>query len=213
MRSVGQVLKEARESKFLTLEDVEKHTKIRKELLQALEANNYDKLPPSTFIQGFIKNYSRFLGLNSEKLLAIFRRDYEAKKHPAVVLESFSKPLDNNKFQITPSRIVGVVVACVVVTFFGYLWYEYRGFVGAPGLEVISPKDQLTVELPQVLVEGKADPEIKVLVNNQEITVEKDGRFSQELKLSSSSNVVIITAVNKFGKSSKIERTVFVRRN
>ncbi len=67
MRTVGQILKEGRETKLFSLEDVEKHTKIRKGLLEALEANDYDKLPPPTFIQGFIKNYGRVLGLDVNK--------------------------------------------------------------------------------------------------------------------------------------------------
>ena len=90
MRTVGQVLKEERERKFYTLEEIEKATKIRKELLEALEEGNYKKLPPPTFIQGFIKNYGKFLNLDTEKLLAIFRREFSDTKHPPRILESFS---------------------------------------------------------------------------------------------------------------------------
>lgn len=212
MKTVGQILKEYREAKFYTLEDIEKHTKIRKEMLEALEADDYDRLPPVTFIQGFIKNYGKFLGLKQEKLLAIFRRDYEAKKHPPVVLESFTKPLSEQKFRVTPSRVLGIVVALIVFMFFSYLWVEYRQFVGAPDLNVISPKDQQTVEIPSVVVEGKTDPEIKVMVNNQEIGVDINGNFKEEIKLSSSSNVVVITATGKFGQVAKVERTVFVKK-
>ncbi|KKQ08609.1 MAG: Transcriptional regulator, XRE family [Candidatus Daviesbacteria bacterium GW2011_GWB1_36_5] len=68
MRTVGQILKETREAKFYTLEEVEKATKIRVELLEALEEDNFSKLPPETFIQGFIKNYGKFLGLDANKL-------------------------------------------------------------------------------------------------------------------------------------------------
>ena len=70
MRTVGKVLKEARLAKLYTLEDVEKHIKIRVEMLQALEADDYLRLPPATFVQGFIKNYGRFLGLENDKLQA-----------------------------------------------------------------------------------------------------------------------------------------------
>src|SRR5258708_11561806 len=98
MRTVGKILQERRQEKLITLEEVEKHIKIRKELLQALEADDFDKLPPATFVQGFIKNYAKFLGLDANKLLALFRRDYESSKHPPLVLESFSKPLKQRKF-------------------------------------------------------------------------------------------------------------------
>lgn len=213
MKTVGQVLKEIRESKLVTLEEVEKHTKIRKELLQALEKDDYAKLPPLTFVQGFIKNYSKFLGLSSEKMLAIFRRDYEASKHPPVVMDTFVNPVgDKLKVRLTPARVFAGVIFLVVLTFFGYLWFEYRQFIGAPPLQVSSPVESQTVDIPQVLIEGKTDPDAKVKVNDQSISVGSEGKFSEEIKLSSSVNKVIITSTNKFGKSAQVERTVYVKK-
>lgn len=212
MRTVGQLLKETREAKFYTLEDVEKHTKIRKELLRALEEDDYDKLPPLTFIQGFVKNYGKFLGIDSNKLMAILRRDFESKKHPPVVLESFSKPLTRNRIFITPSRLIGVVVAIVVVGFFTYLWVEYRQFVGSPKLEVNSPVQGQTVELTSVSVEGLTDPETHITVNEQEVGTDTNGNFKEEVKLSSSVNTITIVATSKFGQSTKVERTVYIRK-
>lgn len=212
MQTVGQILKEARETKLFSLEDVEKHTKIRKELLEALEADDYSKLPPATFIQGFIKNYGKFLSLDSEKLLAIFRRGFEMKKHPPLVMESLANPIEKNKFQITPPRILASIVAVIILGFFTYLWIEYRQFVGAPSLNVYSPKEQQTVEIPLILVEGKTEPEVKVAVNGEEIEVDSQGNFKEEVKLSSSVNKVIITATGRFGQVARVERTVILKK-
>jgi cytoskeletal protein RodZ len=212
MRTVGQLLKETRESKLYTLEDIEKHTKIRRELLKALEEDDYDKLPPLTFIQGFVKNYGKFLGIDSHKLMAILRRDFEAKKHPPMILESFSNPMKNKKIFITPSRLIGVAVAVVIIGFFAYLWVEYRQFVGGPKLELASPQNGQTVELTSVFVEGVTDPETKITVNEQEVGTDSSGYFKEEVKLSQSVNVIIVTATSKFGQSTKEERTVYIKK-
>lgn len=212
MRTVGQILKEARENKLYTLEEIEKHTKIRVELLQALEHDEYEKLPPSTFVQGFIKNYGKFLSLDTDKLLAIFRRDFESKKHPPIVMQSFRNPISNKKLNITPGRILGLAIGLLVVGFFAYLWIEYRQFVGAPPLTVTSPTDQQTVDIPTVTVEGQTDPEAKVAVNNQQIGLDKSGHFREEIKLSSSTNQLEITSTSKFNQTAKVERTVFVKK-
>lgn len=211
MRTVGQILKEEREARFYSLEDVEKQTKIRKELLEALEADDYTKLPPPTFVQGFIKNYGKFLGLDIEKLLPVFRRDFEATKHPPLVMESFSKPIGGKRFSVTPSSVIGLAIALIVLGFFTYLWVEYRQYVGAPTLEVTSPKEGQTVDILQVVVEGKTDPEARVEVNSQGIVVDQSGGFKEEIKLSSSVNNVTITATGKFGQATTVERTVVVR--
>lgn len=213
MRTIGRILKETRVEKLLSLEEVEKQTKIRKELLEALEADDYNKLPPATFVQGFIKNYGKYLGLDDSKLLAVFRRDYEASKHPDVVLESLANPLKQKKFFLTPGRLLWTVIVLVVLGFFAYLWVEYRQYVGAPNLVVTNPPNQqTTVEIPTIVVEGKTDSEAKVAVNNQEIGVDKEGNFKEEIKLSATTNQVIITSTSKFGQTARVERTVFVRK-
>jgi|SRR3989338_5289336 len=212
MRTIGQLLKETREAKLYTLDEVEKHTKIRKEMLKALEEDDYSKLPPLTFIQGFVKNYGKFLGLDSGKLMAIIRRDYEASKHPPVVMESFAKPLTKKRIFVTPSRLIGAVIAVIVLGFFTYLWFEYRQFVGSPKLDVTSPVQGQTVEMTSISVEGSTDPEVHVTVNEQEVGTDNNGNFKEEIKLSSSVNTVTVVATSKFGQSTKVERTVYIKK-
>ena len=141
MRTVGQILKEEREKKFYPLEEIEKITKIRIELLQALEKDDYAKLPPPTFVGGFIKSYGKFLGLDTQRLLAIYRREFSEGKNPPRILETFTNPLDRKRFRLTPAKIITSMVLILIAIFFGYLWFEYRFLVGEPFLEVSQPPD------------------------------------------------------------------------
>lgn len=211
MKTVGQVLKEEREKKFYTLEEIEKATKIRRELLEALEKGEYQKLPPPTFIQGFIKNYGKFLRLDIEKLLAIFRREFSDQKHPPKILDSFSNPVERGKFKITPAKFLATLVLGMVIVFFAYLWFEYRFLVGAPFLEVTTPTDQISTETSTIHISGRTEPEAKVKINDQEIQVDLSGRFVQEITLTENVNHLVVTATAKSGKVTKIERTVFLR--
>ncbi len=212
MQTVGQILKEVRQAKFYTLDEIEKSTKIRKELLEALEAGEYSKLPPPTFVQGFIKNYGKFLGLNTEKLLAIFRREFSDQKHPPRILESFSNPVNKKRFRLTPPRLLSSVVLSLVIIFFIYFWFEYRFLVGAPFLEISQPPDQFNTTSNTIQVIGRTDPEAKVSINDQEIGVDSAGKFSQEIKLSDNVSTIVISAISKDGKVTKIERTVFLKK-
>jgi cytoskeletal protein RodZ len=212
MRTVGQILKEEREAKFYTLDEIEKATKIRKELLKALEEDNYQKLPPPTFVQGFIKNYGKFLGLDTEKLLAIFRREFSDRKNPPKIMEAWKSPWEEARFRLTPTKFISALVVILIISFFAYLWFEYRFLVGAPFLEVIQPPDQTNIAEEVILVKGKTDPEVKVDINNQEVSVDQDGNFSQELKLTESATMISIIATSKSGKSTKIERTIFLKK-
>lgn len=212
MRTVGQILKEEREKKYYTLDEIEKATKIRKELLQALEAGKYSELPPPTFIQGFIKNYGKFLKLDSEKLLAIFRREFSDQKNPPRIMEAWTNPLDKRRLRLTPSKVLAGVVLGLVAAFFIYLWLEYQFFVGAPFLEVSYPPDKINVDTEFIHIAGRTNPEAKVSINNQEIQVDLSGRFSQEIRLAESANTIVITSTGKSGKTATVERTVFIKR-
>ncbi|MDO8639012.1 MAG: helix-turn-helix domain-containing protein [Candidatus Daviesbacteria bacterium] len=212
MRTVGQVLKEKREKELYTLDEIEKATKIRKELLEALEAGQYLKLPPLTFIQGFIKSYGKFLKLDTEKLLALFRREFSEGNHPPRIMDSFSNPFFEKRFRLTPARALGGLILGLVIIFFVYLWIQYRFLVGGPFLEVSQPVNQFTTDSATVQVIGRTDPEVNLSINNQGIGVDVTGKFSQEIKLSDNMNTIEIVATSKTGKTTKIERTVFLKK-
>ncbi len=212
MRTVGQILKESREAKLYTLEDIEKAIKIRKELLIALESDNYKKLPPPTFVRGFIQNYAAFLGLDAANLLAIFRREFAEDRHKPYVMDAFSSPIKKPKFKFTPTQLLGVVIVLVILSFFGYLWIQYRQFVGAPELTIIAPTDQMTTDNPSLDVIGKTDPEVKVTINSQEIQVAESGDFQEKISLSSQVNKITIAAISKFNQKTQVERIVYLKR-
>lgn len=212
MRTVGQILKETREAKFYSLEEVERSTKIQKKILEALERDDFAKLPPPTFVQGFIKNYARFLNLDPQKLLAIWRREFSTERNRPYVMDAFTKPIKKTTINVTPARVLGLVISLMVVAFFAYLWLQYHQLVGAPNLTINSPQDQAEVESSSVLVEGKTDPEVKLTVNSQEIPVGVEGYFKEEVAVSSSVHKLVITSTNKFGQTTTVERTVYLKR-
>ena len=73
MDSVGKILYEARAAKGITLLDAEKATSIRASYLDALEQDDYAKMPEEVFIKGIIRNYGNFLGLNGPELVDMYK--------------------------------------------------------------------------------------------------------------------------------------------
>ncbi len=69
-RGFGAVLRRRREELGLSLEDVAAITRIRKTYLQALEDENLQALPGSTYVIGFLRIYTQQLSLPVEPLLA-----------------------------------------------------------------------------------------------------------------------------------------------
>lgn len=67
--SVGKILREAREKKSLTIEQVQKQTKIHSTVLIGLEEGRLSDTLTDTYIRSFLKKYAQFLSINSVELL------------------------------------------------------------------------------------------------------------------------------------------------
>ncbi|MDD4237169.1 MAG: DUF4115 domain-containing protein [Desulfotomaculaceae bacterium] len=92
---IGNSLKEAREARKLSLEEVEEGTKIRRKYLQALENEQYDVLPGKVYAKAFLKNYARFLNLNVEEVMETF--DYTQVKETPPAQDSINNSRDQPK--------------------------------------------------------------------------------------------------------------------
>lgn len=80
---VGSILRQAREARGLTLQQVEEETKIRLRYLVALEEENFALLPGRFFAKSFLRTYARYLGLDAEALVARFEDLYPPEKEEA----------------------------------------------------------------------------------------------------------------------------------
>ena len=65
---IGALLERNRREKGLSLKEVEQATKIRTRYLEGLEREDYNMLPDAVYVQGFLKTYANFLGLDGELL-------------------------------------------------------------------------------------------------------------------------------------------------
>lgn len=66
----GRVLQAERLRRQLALDAIARQLRLSVSQVEALEADNYEKLPGTTFVRGFIRNYARVLDLDPEPLLA-----------------------------------------------------------------------------------------------------------------------------------------------
>ncbi len=72
--TVGEMLREARGKKNLSLEAVAAELCIRQVYLEAIENMDFKNIPPVPYDLGFIRSYAEFLGLNSERVVSAYKR-------------------------------------------------------------------------------------------------------------------------------------------
>jgi len=207
MKSVGLILREARMEKGILLEDVEKATRIRKKFLEAIENDEYSILPSNAYAKGFIKNYSEFLGLDSQTTLAFFRRQsLDATRQSLLPKKSITT--EDSFFRLTPGRFLTILFGIGIFLFLSYFIFQYRRLQQSPPLTITEPKQDMVVEERKIDVLGNTAPDATVTVNGVSVLVRSDGKFFDQVSLNPGVNTIVITATSRFGKSTTVKRNV-----
>ena len=92
MDELGNILREAREMKGLTLADAQEETRINARFLEALEEGEFEKLPTPVHVRGFLRNYARFLELEPEPLLERYEVHHGRRPLPASSSPTQARP-------------------------------------------------------------------------------------------------------------------------
>lgn len=207
MIRAGQKLHEARLKKGLTLSEVSMATKIKAVFLLAIEKGEYQKLPEKTYAQGFVRNYAEFLGLPKNEILALFRREFDEKKIYKVLPEGLVKREDFSLRGVKLQQTT-IVVVCIFILLIAYILLQYRYVFLNPPLEIISPKEGISISSQTATIFGKTDPNATLYVNGDPVTLEKDGSFKKTLDLFSGKATITVKAVNRFGKETVLKRQI-----
>ncbi len=127
MGDLGQLLREAREQKGVSLEKVEEATRIRQKFLQALEEGDYGALPAETYVKGFLRTYAVYLELDPEELIALYEgRENEGKA--ALPQPGFFQPMDLSLAApswLTPDLVIGALLIVVLLAFGCWATWHY----------------------------------------------------------------------------------------
>lgn len=78
MSSVGSCLRELRERRGVSLEEIARSTRVLHQYLQALEADDATALPAPVFTKGFIRAYCQALGVAPDEVLALYEQGQAA---------------------------------------------------------------------------------------------------------------------------------------
>ena len=195
MNTIGQILKEARMKKGVSLVKLENLTKIKREFISKIENNDWDNLPEFPVVSGFVKNIANAVNVSISKANAILRRDYPPKK-----LSINPTPDVGSKFVWSPKLTFAMGISTLLILVLGYLGFEYLKFVKPPELIVISPKENEQILQNKVKIEGKTTTDAILTVNNQPIILDINGKFSTDLEITKETEELKFKATSRSGK-------------
>ncbi|KGX83374.1 helix-turn-helix domain-containing protein [Pontibacillus marinus] len=126
---IGARLKEAREAKNMSLDDIQNETKIQTRYLQAIEKGDFSIMPGKFYTRAFIRQYAEAVGLDPEIIM-----EEHANELPSSSEEEYIQytRLQRHKdeastkgsaiFTFLPKFIIGLLVIGILVV--GYIFYQ-----------------------------------------------------------------------------------------
>lgn len=209
-KSIGDQLRLARLESGWEIKEVAKRLKTKAEYIQALETEEYQRLPAGIYGQIFLKKYIEFLHLDYKKINRALLSEKKMVRHSAA--DAFAnKVVAKDKLMIFPKILRNGLIAAVIIICLLYLSFYLKKITTPPDLKIISPtaEKQVQTEL-SAPVSGKTDPESEVKINGQIILIDRFGNFNQIVSLKPGVNVIVITAKKKYSQERAVTRQILV---
>lgn len=180
--TVGQRLREAREAKGLSVEDIAAQTRIPTRHLSSLETSDWDKLPAATYSIGFAKNYAGAVGLDRNEIGEQLRAEMGGVRttyaHPEIYEAA-------DPARTMPKGLVFGALALLAVFVLAFTWLNNRSLepdeavaeaqnVTAPVANEVAPQPTPAAAQPVVLTATDA---VWLEVKDGDVTI-KQGQMA-----------------------------------
>jgi len=157
MPAFGENLRREREMRGVSLEEISSATKISLRFLEAIEREDFSKLPGGIFSRSFIRSYARYLGLDEERVVA----EYQLAAQPQADfdLHRMAAGKSDSRRPTARTPLIATLVALILLAG-GYVLFRYSPRAAEapppPPAPVLTPKPAAPPTVPAPASSGDA---------------------------------------------------------
>jgi cytoskeleton protein RodZ len=149
--SIGEQLRLAREERGIGLREICDQTRISVHYLEAIEANDYKRLPGGVFNRSFIKAYAKYVGYDEREAIEGYTR--YLREHGESTDDVNTTPMHSKVYTDTPatrSPVLTVVLAVLILALLtaaalaALHWFQRRAAVSPLSETYVSMYNDLT---------------------------------------------------------------------
>ena len=211
LKKVGEILRDKRKEKGLDFSQISEIIKVRVEYLKALENANFSIFASEVQIKGFLKKYVKFLGIEEEKALAMYRREREGLKDDKVI-KTVESAKGSTGFVLTPGKLVAAIVIGTILAVLIYIGSQLNEVIKAPTLSVSVPVDvtagnegNFTTDAEEIIIGGDIEAGAILTINGTKVTTNNLQKYQiVDIKLKDGENKFVLVAESQFGRKSEI---------
>lgn len=205
----GGVLAAARTKQGLSIKDIAKQLRLSNTQIDALEQDDYARLPEATIVKGFIRNYAKLLKIPAEPLLNAYvdmvpaKDDYSFALNPGINMK-ITEGRQSHKlryFFIVAALLLGAGV-----------WFFYQNYVQKPN--PITPMPEVVEALPELALpmsereQGTSATQLEMPEQKQVVTGEADTQAAVDKGEVASEKIAEVEATVKEETTLIAEKTL-----
>lgn len=161
--SIGQRLSKARHDLDKKRSTVAEDLNIRESYIEAIESDDYSKLPGKAYVSGFIKSYSEYLELDVDDILKMLRATQDLQEDYQNMPQQLYKDYKRTR-HICMFSFVIVLILVIGINYYNYVQHEIN-------IRKIEKKDSASQTLTSFYNQTQKKEDLKIIENSsQEIT-------------------------------------------
>jgi cytoskeleton protein RodZ len=111
----GEHLKRERELRGVTLDEIAAATRISPRFLEALENEQWDRLPGGAFNRGFIRSVARYLGLDEENMVAEYALETKGLNQSAASSDTYAQGMPRDLRPVIAGAVIVIIIILAVI--------------------------------------------------------------------------------------------------
>jgi cytoskeletal protein RodZ len=154
LKALGEFLRQAREAKGLSLQDVQEVTKIRLFFLESIEKGDFNALPGQAYVKGFLRNYAKAVDISEQEVIDRYNqliqeqtRTESSLTEPSMVEAPIKTEVSGTKLPSVSKKQLKIVLPAVIIImgmiagFFGIRFIVRHGYKDDKPVTAVSKQE------------------------------------------------------------------------
>ncbi len=125
----GEMLRQAREAKGLTIQQVAQSLHLDAWILEALEDNRFRDIGAPVFVKGHLRKFASEVGVSQESVMDAYYQSENTPETPELVTDTLTRPTGDSRSRGPVLALSLVLVALIALV--AWLWLREQGFMGS----------------------------------------------------------------------------------
>lgn len=201
--TVKEILEDVLREKKMTVSRLAETTDIPERYVVMFVEGEQKGLPPAPYVRGYLMRIEGALGLEGQVLWQAYKKQLQPNT------SGEGDKLPTNRFALKRvNRKKVMVIAGVAIILIGVgIWA--KTLLGNGEIDIKNPLQERTVVSdPSIDLQGKIDPSDRLMINNEDVAIDKSGYFEKRFSLEPGINSIEFKVKRLLGKETTIIKQI-----